>query len=79
MKYLNIIWLKIETTIRIIVDQLLSINKYIVKSDEENLNELLKTDDDKRIFRDTIDELQKNDSVKSKTVLINSKNITISI
>lgn len=79
MKLLKIIWLKIGTTIRIIIEQLLSINKYIVKSDEENLNELLKTEDDKRKFRDAIDELQNNESVKSKTVYINKRNITISI
>jgi hypothetical protein len=65
-------------TIRLIYNSFQSINPLIVKSDEENLNNLLKNPKDKVTFEKTVDELLKNNG-GSKDILINGKMITISI
>jgi hypothetical protein len=65
-------------TIELIYNSFQSINPLIVKSDEENLNNLLKNPKDKVTFEKTVDELLKNNG-GSKEILINGKMITISI
>jgi hypothetical protein len=65
-------------TIGLIYNSFQSLNPLIVKSDEENLNNLLKNPKDKVTFEKTVDELLKNNG-GSKEILINGKMITISI
>lgn len=62
----------------LILKHLKSINNYVVKSDDENIDFLLAKDSDKVKFQNAIDQLLK-DNVKSREVNIKNKNITISI
>lgn len=73
-KFLN----NIEVTFNIIIKHLKTVDDYVVKSDEESIEKLLKTDEDKAKFRNEIDNLIKNNT-KTKNIRINNKNITISI
>jgi len=61
-----------------IVEHFKRIDNYIVKTDEENINELLKDSKDKIEFEKAVDDLLKSDK-KSKEIYINGKNILISI
>ena len=73
-KFLN----NIEVTFKIIIKHLKTVDDYVVKSDDESIEKLLKTDEDKAKFRNEIDNLIRNNT-KSKNIRINNKNITISI
>ncbi|MCT3735605.1 hypothetical protein [Elizabethkingia occulta] len=56
-----------------------SITNYMVKSDEENIEILLKTDKDKVLFQNTVDRLMKDHDKTEEKIKINDKEITISI
>lgn len=62
----------------LILNHLKSINNYVIKSDDENIEFLLENDTDKVKFQNAIDQLLK-DNEKSRKVNIKNKNITISI
>ena len=55
-----------------------TVDKFIVKNDEEAIESLLKTDEDKAKFRNEVDQLLR-DNAQSKVIHINDKEITISI
>lgn len=69
---------KFNNTILFIVNHFKGIDNYIIKSDEENINNLLKNSKDKIEFEKAVDEILKN-NIDSKEININGKNITISI
>lgn len=60
------------------ITHLFSIDDFMIKSDEEQIDELLKNPSDRVIFNKTIDELQRS-TIKSKTIILNNKQIKISI
>lgn len=60
------------------IAHLFSIDDFMIKSDEEQIDDLLKNPSDRVIFNKTIDELQRS-TIKSKTIILNNKQITISI
>ncbi|KUY29789.1 hypothetical protein [Elizabethkingia ursingii] len=68
----------VNKTVVLMLKHFISINEYVVKTDEENIEDLLKTDEDKATFQKAIDELVRGD-MKSRQVSINNKEITISI
>lgn len=53
-------------------------DKVRVKSDSEIIDDLLRKESDKRLFHDTISELQRTGK-KSKTITLNNEEVTISI
>lgn len=57
---------------------LFSIDDFMIKSDEEQIDELLKNPSDRILFNKTIDELQRS-TIKSKTIILNNKQITINL
>ncbi len=61
-----------------IANYLKSLDNYVVKSDEENVEKLLRNSNDRIEFEKTIDEMIKN-NIKTKDVTLNNKNIKISI
>lgn len=68
---------KVFLIFKLIYNQVETINDLMMKSDDENLEKLLKRPEDKAKFQKTIDEVMK-DSI-SKDIILNGKNITISI
>jgi len=62
---------------RLIFKEFRSIDNLIVKSNDENLESLLKKPEDKLKFQKAVDEVIKESSTKD--ININGKNITISI
>ncbi|WP_163398217.1 hypothetical protein [Flavobacterium fluviatile] len=68
---------KMFFVLKLIFNQVKTINELIIKSDDENLEKLLERPEDKVKFQKAIDEVMK-DSI-SKDVTLNGKNITISI
>jgi len=62
----------------LILKHLKSINNYVVKSDDENIEFLLENETDKVKFQNAVDQLLK-DNKRSREVNIKNKNITISI
>lgn len=62
----------------LILKHLKSINNYVVKSDDENIEFLLENETDKVKFQNAVDQLLK-DNQKSRKINIKNKNITISI
>lgn len=72
-EYLNIV-----TLASLIFNHFKTIDNYVVKSDEENIDLLLKNDRDKNEFEKTIDEMLR-EGKRSKDITLNNKNITISI
>ena len=60
------------------ITHLFSIDDFMIKSDEEQIDELLKNPSDRVLFNKTIDELQRS-PIKSKTIILDNKQITISI
>ena len=69
---------KIYFTIESIANYLNSLNQFMVKSDDENLEKLLKDPKDQVKFQKAIDEIMK-DNDKIKELKLNGKNIKISI
>lgn len=65
-------------TFDIILKHFKSVDNYIVKSDDENIELLLKNEEDKAKFQNEIDKLVRENS-KSREIVINNKSITISI
>jgi hypothetical protein len=61
-----------------VYNHILSIDDYVVKSDEENIEKLLENPRDRIRFEETVDELLKENK-KSKKVEIKDKEVTISI
>ena len=55
-----------------------SIDRFIVKNDEDAIESLLKNEDDKIKFRQEVDQLIRENG-DSKVIHINNKDITISI
>lgn len=78
MELLNNIVSSIGSTVILITRHFKSLDDFVIKSDEENIDILLKNPKDKVKFQHAIDELLK-DNQKSKTLEINDKQITISI
>ncbi len=78
MELLNNIVSSICSTVILITRHFKSLDDFVIKSDEENIDILLKNPKDKVKFQHAIDELLK-DNQKSKTIEINDKQITISI
>ena len=72
------LWTSFYTTFRRIINHFRSVDNYMLKSDEESIEILLKTDVDKAKFQTEIDKLVNEDS-KSREVFINNRKITISI
>jgi hypothetical protein len=68
---------KMFLAFKLIYNQVKTINDLMIKSDDENLEKLLERPEDKVKFQKAVDEVMK-DSV-SKNVVLNGKNITISI
>lgn len=73
-EFLNILNLPFD----LILKHFKSINNYVVKSNDENIEMLLENDTDKVKFQHAIDQLLK-DNGKSREVNIKNKNVTISI
>ena len=63
---------------RNLFQELRSIDKFIVKSDEQDIENLLKNDSDKIKFQKTIDKMIRENR-KTDTVRINHRDIKISI
>jgi hypothetical protein len=78
MELLNNIVSSIGSTVILITRHFKSLDDFVIKSDEENIDILLKNPKDKVKFQHAIDDLLK-DNQKSKTLEINDKQITISI
>ncbi|SHO61606.1 hypothetical protein [Algoriphagus zhangzhouensis] len=68
----------LSSAIRTIIGHYKNINELIVKSDEENIDDLLKKPKDKLAFEEAIEDLMKEKS-KSKKIILNNKEVTISI
>lgn len=68
---------KMFFVLKLLYDQVKTINDLMIKSDDENLEKLLERPEDKVKFQKAIDEVMK-DSI-SKDITLNGKNITISI
>lgn len=66
------------STLNAISNHIMSINKFIVKSDEEDLEMLLKNDDDRIAFQKKVDNMLRENK-KSDTVKINDRIVTISL
>ncbi|WP_449399909.1 hypothetical protein [Chryseobacterium wanjuense] len=66
------------STLNVISNHIMSINKFIVKSDEEDLEMLLKNDDDRIAFQKKVDNMLRENK-KSDTVKINDRIVTISL
>lgn len=62
----------------LILKKLKEIDNYIVKSDDEEIDKLLKNDQDKLTFQMAVDDLLRNNK-KTKDIKINKKTVTISI
>ncbi|MEL1239440.1 hypothetical protein [Flavobacterium flavipallidum] len=62
---------------KLIYNQVESISDLMMKSDDENLEKLLEKPEDKAKFQNAIDEVMKDST--SKEIILNGKNITISI
>lgn len=77
MDLLNNISNKLFLTIGVFIDQFRSLNDHMVKSDDENLEKLLKNPEDRVKFQRAIDEV--TTKTPSKEINLNGKNITISI
>ena len=58
--------------------QVRSVERFIVKNDDEAIESLLKTDEDKAKFRREVDQLIRENG-QSKVIHINNKDITISV
>lgn len=67
---------KILLALKLIFNQIKSINDLMVKTDDENLEKLLEKPEDKVKFQKAIDNVLK-DSV-SQDIILNGKNVTIS-
>lgn len=78
MELLNNIVSSIGSTVILITRHFKSLDDFVIKSDEENIDILLKNPKDKVKFQHAIDDLLK-DNQKSKTLELNDKQITISI
>ncbi len=69
---------KMFYTFESILNSIYSINRFIIKSDDENLNELFDDPRDKVKFQKAVDELLKHNE-DTKMITINGKSIKISI
>lgn len=67
----------LSSVINLIIKQLSLMSELLVKTDDENLDKLLKKPEDKVKFQKAIDEVLKDSSTKNITV--NGREITISI
>jgi hypothetical protein len=67
---------KLTLALKLIVDQVKSVNDLMVNSNDENLEKLLENPEDKVKFQKAIDNVLK-DSV-SQDIILNGKNVTIS-
>ncbi len=74
MKYLNFL----PRTFSLILKHLRTIDNYVVKSDDENIEMLLENDSDKVKFQNAIDRLI-SENAKSEQIEIKNRKITISI
>ena len=78
MKVIEEVLHNLGVTFDIILKHFKSVDNYIVKSDEEHIELLLKNEEDKAKFQHEIDKLVRENS-KSREIIINDKSITISI
>lgn len=67
-----------KNAIRNLFHELCSIDKFIVRSDEQDVENLLKNDSDKIKFQKTVDKMIRENK-KTDTVRINHRDIKISI
>lgn len=65
-------------SIDLIIDRMLEVNKYLIKSDEQDIADFLRNESDRILFQNKVDSMRK-DNVKKDTLKINNRTITISI
>ena len=70
--------LGIWTVLHLLVKHFKSIKNYVMKTEEEEIESLLKTEEDKIKFQNTIDSMLRN-NIKTKKININNKEIEIMI
>lgn len=77
MDILSSITKVVSLTFNIFFNQLKSVNNLMVKSNDENLEQLLESPEDKAKFQRAVDEISKKST--STEVILNGRNVTISI